>query len=130
VIVLDTHVWVRWVVEGESALPPAVTAAIQAEERVAVSAVSCFEVALLCRRGRIELPIGTPQWLELALAPAGVECLDVTCAIAERSVGLPGHHRDPADRIIIATALVHNARLVSLEQTFPQYAELSGRLLP
>lgn len=60
-IVLDTHVWVRWVLQGESALPAEVVLALQAEDRVAVSAVSCFEVALLRKRGRIELPISTPE---------------------------------------------------------------------
>lgn len=129
-IVLDTHVWVRWVVEGDSALPAEVASVLRTEERVAVSAVSCLEVALLRKRGRIELSVTTPEWLALALAPAGVECLEVTCPIAELSAGLPDHHRDPADRIIIATALMHDARLASLDQTFPLYTELAGRLMP
>lgn len=59
-----------------------------------------------------------------------MECIDVTCRIAEVSVGLPDHHKDPADRIIIATTLVHDARLASLDQTFPDYPELPGRLIP
>ncbi|EAW33944.1 PIN domain-containing protein [Lyngbya sp. PCC 8106] len=50
--------------------------------------------------------------------------------IAIKASQLPEHHRDPADRIIIATALIYDASLVSLDSMFPQYAELKGRLLP
>src|SRR3989304_843818 len=104
VIILDTHIWLRWVVEGEKNIPKGIAQAIQSEDRVAVSAISCFEVAQLLKRGRIELPVSLTAWLQGALVPAGIECLAVTCEIARVSVELQEHHKDPADRIIIATA--------------------------
>jgi PIN domain nuclease of toxin-antitoxin system len=54
-----------------------------------------------------------------ALTNSGVESLPLTCEIAQRAVELPDIHRDPADRMIIATAVVHNARLASIDSVFP-----------
>ena len=127
-IVLDTHIWVNWIVGGDAALSPSVIAAMQSETRLAVSGISCFEVALLVKRGKLELPLPLEEWLTEALANSGIESLPVTCEIARRAVALPEIHRDPADRIIIATAIVHNATLASLDSVFTGYPELHNRL--
>lgn len=56
-IVLDTHIWVNWILGGDAALTPAVVNAMQTESRCAVSAISCFEVSLLESGGKLELPL-------------------------------------------------------------------------
>jgi PIN domain nuclease of toxin-antitoxin system len=129
VIVLDTHIWVNWILGGDAALTPAVVQAMRKENRLAVSAISCFEVSLLVRRGKLELPLPIKEWVSEALANSGVESLPVTCEIAYRAVMLPEIHRDPADRIIIATSLVHDANLASVDSVFPNYQELQARLI-
>ena len=128
-IILDTHIWVNWIVRGEAALPPAMAEAMQKEDRLAVSAISCFEVAMLASRGKLELPLPVNEWLQEALGQSGVESLPVSCEIANRSVSLAEIHRDPADRIIIATALVHDAKLASIDAVFPNYPELQLLLI-
>ena len=128
-IVLDTHIWVRWIIEGEALPPGRVAAALQSDARVGVSAMSCMEVAHLHKVGRLALPLSVEAWISAALGPAGIECLPVTCEIASRAVQLPDHHKDPADRAIIATALVHGADLASLDTKFPLYQEIAERLL-
>lgn len=128
-IILDTHIWVNWILKGEVALSPAIVRAMQAETRLAVSAISCFEVTMLASRGKLELPLTVSEWLEEALEKSGVESLPVTCVIANRAVSLSEVHRDPADRIIIATALVHGAKLASLDSVFPEYVELQPFLV-
>jgi PIN domain nuclease of toxin-antitoxin system len=128
-IVLDTHIWVNWILGGNSALTPEIVMAMQNESRLAVSGISCFEVSLLVNRGKLELPLPVNEWLAEALTNSGVESLPVTCEIANRAVMLPEIHRDPADRIIIATAIVHNAKLASLDSVFPNYQELGNRLV-
>jgi len=55
--------------------------------------------------------------------------LPITPAIAARAVGLHAHHSDPQDRIIIATALAHGAKLMSDDGKFVKYVELKDRLL-
>jgi PIN domain nuclease of toxin-antitoxin system len=128
-IILDTHIWLDWVIRDGAGIPPGIAAALRSEPRIAVSAISSFEVVYLLKRGRIELPLPVSDWLREALAPSGIESLPITSEIAAASASLPEHHKDPADRIIIATALAHEARLASLDSIFPQYVELQNRLL-
>lgn len=128
-IILDTHIWVSWILGGDAALTPAVVDAMQKESCLAVSAISCFEVSLLVSRGKLELPLPVNEWLTEALAKSGVESIPVTCEIAYRAVMLPEIHRDPADRIIIATTLVHDTKLASVDSVFPNYQELQNRLV-
>ena len=56
-IVLDTHVWVRWVDSKASPLPVSLIDKVESAEALAVSAVSCWEVAWLHRRGRLTLKV-------------------------------------------------------------------------
>jgi PIN domain nuclease of toxin-antitoxin system len=58
-----------------------------------------------------------------------VRFLPVTPSIANLAVSLPEHHKDPQDRIIIATSLIHNAKLLSFDTAFPDYEELKGCLI-
>ncbi len=129
VIVLDSHVWVWWITLEHHKLPADMVTAIEAAQRVGVSAVSCFELALAHARGRLELPLPPAEWFPHALEGSGVELLPLTPAIATRAVSLSAIHRDPFDRIIIATALEVDARLASVDGNFPKYPELAGCLL-
>lgn len=127
-IVLDTHVWIRWI-NLDAQISPRWRARIESDEDVGVSAISCFETAWLAGHGRIVLPCPIANWLELALGGSGVALLPLSPDVARVAVALPEHHRDPQDRLIIATALVHDATLISADSKFPLYTELSGRLL-
>jgi len=129
IIVLDTHVWVWYVNANCERYPPAWVERIATATRVAVSPVSCFEIALAEKRGRISLECPVDDWFSDALEPAGVELFPLTPAIAIRAVNLTPAHRDPFDRMIIATALEHDAILASVDGLFVHYPELTGRLL-
>jgi len=129
VIVLDTHVWVRWVDSYVNPLPASLVEQIESADALAISAVSCWEVAWLHRRGRMTLKLPLEVWIDNALQGSDVVCLPVDRHVALRSAEMPEHHRDPADRLIIATAVEHQAYIESLDQIFPRYAELAGRLL-
>ena len=102
---------------------------IDSAEPAGVSAISCFEVAWLAHHGRIELPDAEEDWFNKALDGSGILLLPITPPIARIAVQLPEHHRDPQDRLIIATALNHDATLISADDKFPLYAELTGHLL-
>lgn len=56
-IILDTHIWVDWIICGSDALPVPIVEAIQAENRLAISTISCFEVSHLVKKGKLELPL-------------------------------------------------------------------------
>ena len=72
-IVLDTHTWIWWV-HGQQELTRAQAEIIEANEQdtIGVSAISCWEVAKLVERGRLELPCPLEEWFELALGYPGV----------------------------------------------------------
>lgn len=128
-IVLDSHIWFWWINLEHHRLPASVLAAIENAPSVGVSPVSCFELALAHRRGRLELSLPVREWFALALSGSGIELLPLTPAISARAVDLPDVHRDPFDRIIIATALELNGQLASVDGHFAGYPELAGRLI-
>ena len=129
VIVLDTHVWYWWITQESGRLPGNILITIENAPKVGVASVSCFELALAHRRGRLELPIPLLEWLAYALQGSDIGVLPLTPEIAARAVQLTEIHRDPFDRIIIATALEQGAKLVSIDGHFSSYPELSDRLI-
>jgi PIN domain nuclease of toxin-antitoxin system len=128
-IALDTHIWFWWINEEYHRFPASWLTRIENAEKVFVSPVSCFEIALAKQRGRLALPCDVNDWLRDALNPAGIELLPMTAEIATRAVSLSPIHKDPFDRIIIASALEHNAQLASIDGNFPLYAELQLNLM-
>ena len=71
-ILLDTHIWINWILLGRDALKPAITSAIEDADRVAVSAISCFEVTLLVKGRKLELPLSTDEWIKEALEQSAI----------------------------------------------------------
>jgi PIN domain nuclease of toxin-antitoxin system len=123
VIVLDTHIWVWWV-HGDSALSASTRALLDSSEQtgLAVSAISCWEVAKRVERGRLTLPCPVFDWLQQALAYPGIRLIELSPRICVESTKLPGEfHRDPADQIIIASARVLDAPLVTVDGKILEY---------
>lgn len=125
-IILDTHIWVRWLC-GDIAV--SLIKKIELAPTVAVSVISCWEVAYLVKRGRLQLGLPVTDWLKASLEESGIAHLPMNVDIARIAAELPDQHRDPADRFIIATAIHHDAKLISLDSQFPAYDELKGRLI-
>jgi PIN domain nuclease of toxin-antitoxin system len=112
VIVLDTHAWI-WAASDPTRLGREARRILARDRARGVAAISCWEVAVLVARGRIELDRDPVTWMEDALAGLGVDLLPLTPAVAAASAQLAGFHGDPADRLIVATALTHGAVLVT-----------------
>ena len=88
-----------------------------------IAAISLWEIALLASRGRIVLGKSIGLWLEEALADPGPAIDPLSPQIAIESYALPDvFHRDPADRLIVATARVANAILMTRAQRILDYA--------
>ena len=119
-LLLDTHIWIRWLSAAQP-LDDKLISSIEEAERLAVSAVSCWEVTYLAKKNRIELPMALSEWMTAALDGSGVEVIDISSRIAVQSAELPDIHRDPADRFIIATALESGFHVVSFDERFKQY---------
>lgn len=127
-ILLDTHIWIRWILNDDP-LPGNLLDLINTTEKLAVSSISCWEVVLLEKRQKIKLTLPIQQWLQEALEGSAVTPLPITASIAERAGLLSCHHKDPADRFIIATAIQHDIKLVSLDGKFSGYDELKQLLI-
>ena len=113
VIVVDTHAWLWWV-SAPTKLGAAGRRQLDRAKRIGVPAISCLEVAALVTRGRVELDRPVLEWLHDALSDFRVDLLPLTPAVAVKAASfgdeLPG---DPADRLIVATAVLESATLVT-----------------
>ena len=126
-LLLDTHLWV-WYVEHQPKhfarrITPLVERAVQRGD-VVVSAISIWEIAQLEALRRLELSVDVRTWVARALAFPGVRLKGLSPSIAIESTRLPGQpHRDPADRILIATARLIGAALVTCDEAVLTYAK-------
>jgi PIN domain nuclease of toxin-antitoxin system len=123
VILLDTHIWVWWVHEDMTRwdLIGALEDLYEGEE-LAVSVISCWEVAKLVENRRLDLERDLDDWLRDALDGSGIRLIPLTRRIAVEACRLPGRfHRDPADQIIVATARVLNISLMTGDEKIRGY---------
>lgn len=128
-ILLDTHAWVWWASNPELLSQAARTAADEAARRheLFVSTISSWELALLVEKGRLALSLDVRDWIARCEALPFLTFVPLTNAVAVESVRLPGFpHADPADRIIVATAMSLGARLVSKDEKLLEYAPARG----
>jgi len=110
-LVLDTHVVVWWSIQPEL-LGRGATRAVRRATRLGVPTIVFWEVSLLVRKGKLDLGRPVSDWASRLCAIPRVEPLPLTVEIALRADTLK-MHPDPADRFIVATALEHQARLVT-----------------
>ena len=125
-LLLDTHVWIRYI-NGAPALKPSAIASIDRARQVGqayISVISIWEIALLVRKGRLDLPFGVERWVERALQLPGIQLLPFTPQIAIESVNLPDSlNKDPSDRILVATARVEGLILMTRDKDVIRFAK-------
>jgi PIN domain nuclease of toxin-antitoxin system len=118
-VLLDTHVWLWWLLGSER---------LRVQERRSLdrlasagstylSAMSLWEAQMLHAKGRLALDRPFQNWLREAASPAVVEILPLDVEVVIALHQLPeGFHGDPADRLIVATALAHGLLLATHDQ--------------
>ncbi len=124
-IVLDTHAWI-WFISNPEFLSKRAKNAVQAaveDKSILISSISAWEVALLVTKKRLKLTLDISDWIAKSESLPFIQFVPVTNSIAVKSVNLPSPlHPDPADRIIIATALSVGAPLVTKDKKLLDYA--------
>lgn len=115
-LLLDTHVFLWWRAEPRR-LKEAARTAIASADVVFVSAASAWEAAIKVSLGRLELPASFAE----GVIDSGFERLPVSFAHAEAVGGLPHHHRDPFDRLLIAQAQVEGLTFVTHDRQVEGY---------
>lgn len=116
-ILLDTHV-LLWLDEGNLRLGDQAVALINqqfADERVLVSAISFWEVTMLTSKRRVRITKGLEVWRN-ELLRAGLEEWPLDGLIAIKAGELAGFHGDPADRLIVASAMALGCPLLTADE--------------
>lgn len=124
-IILDTHTLIWWA-SGEGAqLSAAALQAIDSETdggKILVSSISAWELAMLVAKGRVALSMDVGEWLSVVSQIEALSFVPVDNEIAVKSTELPGEfHKDPADRIIVATARKLAVPLVTADAKIRAY---------
>lgn len=126
-ILLDTHTLIWWVNESNK-LSKSALGAIKKnlqKDQVIVSSVSIWETALLVKKDKITLSLHLDRWIEELENTPGLKFIPIDNKIAALSVNLPEPlHNDPADRIIVATALYHGATLITADARLLKYPKV------
>lgn len=134
-ILLDTHVVIWWANGDRLRLSATALAAIDAAIESAgqpggsagllVSAISCWEVAMLVNRGRLALSLDVQRWLALLASHPAVRLLALDPAVAVAAPRLPEpFHADPADRFLVAQARELGIPLVSADSKIRSYGHV------
>lgn len=89
--------------------------------RIFVSAISAFEIGVKAKKGLLLLPLPITEWFPLALMSHGLTEIPVTSKVLTGALALPDLHNDPADRIIIATALENHLTLLTPDKQIHSY---------
>jgi PIN domain nuclease of toxin-antitoxin system len=128
-IVLDTHTWI-WFISNPDLLSKraekAVAAAVR-DKSILISSISAWELALLVKKKRLKLTLEVADWIAKSESLPFIQFVPVTNSIAVKSANLPlPLHPDPADRIIIATALSVGAPLVTKDKKLLGYSHIKA----
>jgi PIN domain nuclease of toxin-antitoxin system len=130
-LLLDTHVWL-WLLTGERGRvsEEAWTVIEQAAERqaIGVSEISFWEIANKARKRQLELQPDAREWLRTARERAGIGVIEIDRDVLVQSALLEMEHGDPADRILVATALRYDMRLATTDDALLRYAQHTPQL--
>lgn len=120
-LLVDAHTLI-WAVDDPSKLgPQAVTALQDPANDLLLSAGTIWEIAIKVGLKKLSLSMPYKQWVTKAMADLGMTVLPITVEYADVQAGLPNHHRDPFDRMLVAQSQVENIHLVSADPVFDQY---------
>lgn len=117
-MLVDTHAFIWDALDNPRLSPKAKAAINEAEQRqeLWLSDISVWEVFMLAKRGRLELPVPTARFVELAFQARHYQLQRLTPAISEAAINFdPEINNDPADRIIVATARHLRATLITAD---------------
>lgn len=120
-LLLDTHAFVWWL-EGNTTIRREIRDLIDGDtSEVHVSAATAWEIATKFRLGKLPSAARAAEDCLGCIESHGFRALSVTVEHGQRAGSLPGPHRDPFDRMLVAQALVENLALVSNERAFDQF---------
>jgi len=121
-LLLDTAPFLWWITDNDRLSERARELLGDADNEVWFSAVSSWELVIKAALGRVRLPEKAERFIPKHLAINGFQILPIHLRHTLRVAGLPDHHRDPFDRLLVAQALVEGLTLLSTDRQFSRYA--------
>lgn len=126
VIFLDTHALLWWALDPGQLSPTATRRVAEMERQGGfASAISIWELGVKVQRGKLDLGIGIDEFARRVEQSAVVELVPVDTTVWLRSLALDWDHRDPADRVIVASALLKGVPLLTKDQALLDFAGVS-----
>jgi len=125
---LDTHVWI-WTQEAPEKLGELTTRLLTDRQNVLyVSTISTLEIARLLMVGTVSLSEPLTSWVSETLRALECGTMEISHQIAIEAYSLPGDfHKDPADRILVATARIYDLTLVTMDERILQYSHVTSQ---
>ena len=120
-LLIDTHTFL-WFVNDDPQLSATAAALLETNSTVLLSIASLWEIAIKVSIGKLTLAQPFERFIPEQLALNDITTLPIRLTDCHQVIGLPFHHRDPFDRIIIAQALVEDLPIVSVDTAFDAYA--------
>jgi PIN domain nuclease of toxin-antitoxin system len=120
-LLLDTHTFLWWLLGDTSLSVPARDAIGDTRNEVFISAASAWEIATKVRIGKLPGAASVAADLAAIVAAQGFVALPITFAQGQMAGTLPGPHKDPFDRMLVAQAMADDMVLVSNEQRLDAY---------
>ena len=110
-----------WLATGDRKLSRFARDAMRDAELLCFSSISIWEIARLVKAGDLEIPVTSARLADMLVERYDMKELPIDNSIALRSSALPEIHKDPADRFIIATALLNEFAVVTGDRRFVEY---------
>lgn len=121
-LLLDTRVWL-WLNGWTDRLKPATFELLRAPDtETFLSAASTWEIAIKAKAGRLRLPMAPERYIPLRMTQNRIAPLPIQQAHTWRAAGLPLHHKDPFDRMLVAQAQMEGLKLLTADVALAAYA--------
>ncbi len=123
-ILADTHAWIWWMGDPDR-LSNRARMAFEESDKIGICAISCWEVAMLVAKKRIGLDRDVLAWIKQSLARPRFELIAISPGIAVEAAQLSSRFLgDPADRLIVAAAMLSKADLVTKDRRIRVFQEI------
>lgn len=120
-ILLDTHAFLWWITDDPQLSVRARECMSGATQELFLSAASGWEIAIKVRLGKLTLPEDREAFISEQLRINAIQSLPIRMGHALHVAGLPDHHRDPFDRMLVAQSQLEGLPILSVDPQISQY---------